>query len=217
MLKKSVVVLVILALAVALVAAGVAWNAASARAAAAVEQARADSTLQAVAVLHARTVDSLRQVAALQLVREEHAVEESERLRRWATAHATADADQEAVLAAATSAADSVPVLLSQRDDARSGYRLLLAADDSLRVALTAAQTRVTLAEAVRVADSTAAAAREEALRARNGELAVALAHARDAGGKLLGFLPRPRCVAGPTLSGQGPSWVGVTCGLAVL
>lgn len=79
----------------------------------------------------AREVDSARLVVSRLTAR-------AAQLERRAAAHATADAEQEAQLAAAQTAADSLPVVVSQRDDARAAYSLQVEATDSLRESIAA-------------------------------------------------------------------------------
>jgi hypothetical protein len=150
-----------------------------------------DSTLYAVTVQHGRLADSLRRVGEAAAARQAAAVGVADRLRREAAGHARADAGQDSALAAARTDAERVPILTAQRDAARAGYALLALAGDSLRAGLAAAEDRLAIKEAQRVADSMLYISRENSLRALNDGLAQEVARLRG-GTKWLGFLPVP-------------------------
>lgn len=180
---------------------GAGWAVKGLKDSAALAEAKAATThqLDSIAQVHAHQVDSLNAATAVALALAARDSAEAARLRQAAAGHAAADHAQDAALAAARTAADSLPIVVAQRDESRLAYLGAVAADSTARKgARETLASRLGLAEGRRLADSTAAAAREASLQADNASLALRLANAGERK-KWLGFIPAPQC--GPGLA----------------
>jgi hypothetical protein len=156
------------------------------------EQARVtDSTLQAVTVLHARARDSLTRLRTAEVTRADGAEAEARRLRGRAAAHAAADRAGDSVLATLPTGADSLPVVVAQRDAVRLAYAELEVGFDSLLTANGALRRAGEQADSLAALASRDQAAREAALRALNQGLRLELEQAKGRG-KFLGLVRLP-------------------------
>lgn len=182
---------------------------------AAIHEAESVRQLDSIARVHAGVMLRMQTRLAEERALTEAAERDAARHRFRAERYAAQDHAQDSLLASSRTATDSLPIVVQQRDASRLAYLSLRESADSLLSANASLHRQVALGDSIRSADSVVAAAREAALTATNTRLRVDLARAKS-GGKLLGFLPRPRCVVGPTLSLRGPSYVGATCGLAL-
>lgn len=170
-----------------------------------------DSTLQAITVANARARDSLEQLRVQDSVAGARATVEADSLRRAASQHAAADRVQDAELGAATTAKDSIPILTSQRDQARLSYTTLEAGFARHLIADSLHFHRDTLHFAQDILDRKEGAAREDALRALNRGLAGDLERLQDKG-KFLGLIRIPGWVETTVKVGAG---VYIGCRLA--
>jgi len=123
-------------------------------------------------------------------------------LQRQADIHATADRAQDSALTVAASAADSVPILVSQRDDARLAYRFATLRGDSLQAAGDSLHTLIAQGDTLLEVTRRSGAAREAALLSSIAAINVELAREKDRG-KLFGLV-------------KIPGWVQFGAGVAV-
>lgn len=171
-----------------------AWSLRGSRDRAEIEAERAASAQRAyeLGLWHQREIDSLARAEAE--LAQQHVKDSTDAayLRAQAAAHATVDQALDDALAAASSARDSVPILLNQRDEARLAYAGAVKADSSARESARLELGRVRgIAEAKRVADSTMFAGRIDALDRFNAKLVLDVQRANDRG-KVLGLFRIP-------------------------
>jgi hypothetical protein len=182
----------------------------------------ADSMRDSLNAAHQQTVDSLAAEDAKVVAAAKIITAENERLRGIAAGHASSDRRRDTALAHARTAADSLPIVVAQRDDARLSYLTLAVADSSARVNADKELTRrLGLAEQHRLTDSTTAAAREKALREDVKGIALRLDQALHAK-KLFGLIPLSCAVgygvvAAPSTPIKVNHGAGVLCGIRIL
>ena len=156
----------------------------------------------AAAFARVRAADSVRQAASADYalyrrtadLRIQYLEGSARQLERRAAAHAVADREQDAVLAVAQTAADSVPILTSQRDDARLAYRFATARADSLRGAVDSLHALVARGDSLLRVTYDSEAAREAAFESSLRSLRLEVERAQDRG-KWLGLVRIPEGV----------------------
>ena len=155
------------------------------------EAHRADSTLQAVSVRFARERDSLVLLSERELSKATAAEATARRLRSRAAEYIRTDIQKDSVLATVTNAADSLPIVVQQRDGLRLAYDTLALGYDSLAVANTALRVTIQAKDSLARLVATRSEAREAALRALNQSIRLELEHAKNRG-KFLGLVRIP-------------------------
>ena len=136
-------------------------------------------------------------------------------LDRVARVHASRDRGLDSALAVAQSAADSLPIVVTQRDELRLAYSFAQLRGDSLEAATDSLESLVRRGDSLLAVTRRSGAAREELLLAENAALRIRIARMGERG-RLFGFLPRPVCVVGYGAvigPAHGP---GAMCGLAI-
>lgn len=174
--------LALLLVALLLFAAGYAVKGERDRAALETQRLRADSALQAVTVQHARARDSLNAISRQSQARADSAERVAFDKRRTAALFKSRADSLTAVLAIQTNAADSLPLVVLQRDQAVAAYDTLAVGYDSLLVAIRSLRTTVAAGDSLARLASTESAAREAALRSLNQSLWLELDRANHRG-----------------------------------
>lgn len=156
-----------------------------------VERLRADSVLQAVTVQQARARDSLEAIGRQARARADSAERVAADRRRTAALFKLRADSLTAALAIQGNAADSLPLVLLQRDQALAAYDTLAVGYDSLLAANGSLRTTVQAQDALARLASTEHAAREAALRSLNASLRLELDRANHRG-RFLGLVRIP-------------------------
>jgi len=150
-----------------------------------------DSTLQVITVRNQRARDSLTAIRVVETTRADQAVASAHSKRASAALLKFRADSLQNVLASQTTAADSLPVVLQQRDGLRLAYDTLTVAFDSLLVAHGSLRTIVQIQDSLARLASDESAAREAALISLNRSLRLDLDRAQNRG-KLLGIVRVP-------------------------
>ena len=138
-------------------------------------------------------------------------------LDRLARQHAARDRLLDSALARAQTAADSLPIVVQQRDELRVAFTISAQRGDSLAAATDSLTSLVTRGDSLLAVTRRSGVAREELLAHENTLLRIRIARMGDRG-KLFGFLPRPECVAGygGVIAGRVVHGPGAVCGLPI-
>jgi hypothetical protein len=156
-----------------------------------IQRLRTDSVLQVVTVQHLRARDSLEALGRHARARADSAERAAADRRRVAALLKSRADSLTAALAVQVTAADSLPLVLDQRDQALAAYETLARGFDSLHVSNDFFRTAVAASDSARALAAREAAVREAALRALNDGLRLDLERARSRS-RLLGLVRVP-------------------------